>query len=295
LNDWFSSRWSQAHDQPGLPSNRYFSQGDPGPTRLGAVPVPAASPDLDTFFSPSGLVGLTANKNSAFFNEGAWQNNESINTPYFNYPSIFSPTTYGAGNFSLNPYINQYAYKLLWKWIQPFEFNYTTPPTYVYNNLYTEHPLEFDRIVERCYGDQAWVRSGNMQWKVTPVGKGLGQQVTALVVGEPSIQSADNVTFMIEVMFDQPIFVSGRTGVNVDEIGDILDANSDDVITLGNAGEFADHLRNQLAFTGYRSSGVANAPTLFKPYSNLTLRGQAVVSYRKTNYYQESNLVGDVE
>jgi hypothetical protein len=177
---------------------------------------------------------------------------------------------------------------MLWKWVQPFSFNYSVFPAYRYDNLYVEHPLEFDRIVQRSFGDNAWVRSGNMQWKVTPVGKGTGKLVSP---PNPDIgrytKSADNVTFVIEVMFDQPLFVSGRTVHTYTNADELRTANADATINITNQGSIFQHTKNQYLFTGANPNKIDPAPDTIKPYSNLTLRGQAVVSYRKTVFNEQ--------
>jgi hypothetical protein len=191
-----------------------------------------------------------------------------------------------------NPWINQYEYKILWKWWQPFEWNSSLVGGKT-QTLYTEHTRTFDAIINRSFGDRAWVRSGNMQWKVTPVGKGTATQETGVGTAE---KSADNVTFVIEIMFDQPIFVSGRQiydyGNNYAsyvEDPDLL--SSDETIVSGNLANYKQHIRNQVLFSGanYVTNGFGSSEIGYlSPLSNLTVRGQAIVKYKPTQYYESS-------
>lgn len=282
LNDWFYSRWSQTATTAGpLSGSNWTAQSA---TALGSnaieytphYPFESAYPGINEFSN-----GETA-----------------INSAQFVYPAFegagTSPTTPN------NPWINQYAYKLLWKWWQPFNWNFAFDPLQtLVHTLYTEHTHSFDAIVNRAFGDQAWVRSGNMQWKVTPVGKGTATQVES-EDGFVLQKSADNVTFVIEVMFDQPIFVTGReifdygNNVRAYELDGPEDFSADTTIEAGNVDNYKQHITNQVKFTGANYSDTSEfSPRIGRvsPLSNLTVRGQAIVKYKQTSYNEISNVI----
>jgi len=136
-----------------------------------------------------------------------------------------------------------------------------------------------------------------MQWKVTPTGKGTATQETGVGTAE---KSADNVTFVIEVMFDQPLFVSGRQiydfgNNNGSYAKDPEDHCSDGTVTAGNLANYKQHVRNQILFSGatYVTDGTSsNDIGYLSPLSNLTVRGQAIVKYKPTQYYESSEVTG---
>ena len=84
-------------------------------------------------------------------------------------------------------------------------------------------------------------------------------------------------------MFDKPIFVSGRSIVLPSSAANLQLGNADLTIPNTKQDEYYEHMKNQLRFAGvnlFANYDWANRE--FKPFSNLTLRGQSVVKYKKT-------------
>jgi hypothetical protein len=264
LNDWFYSRWSQTNTVSGIGGivvagpDYYPSQSN---TNLGA----ASNKYKDAYPAEFPYPGVDY-----------WENNETTGSANFGYP-----TTVSQPNQS---YINQYAYKTLWKWVLPLGVigNSGLPPSYVY----IEHTKMFDNIVNRTFGDDAWSRNGNMQWKVTPIADGNGKySASAVGLTLTSTESGTNTSFAIEVMFDKPIFVSGRT-LSIPELStDLSDGSVDSVIDAVNRAEYYNHISTQLNFAGINIDETSTKLSFdqeVKLYSNLTLRGQSVVKYKQT-------------
>jgi len=286
LNDWFYSRWIQTDTSSGppTPSANWDSQG----TIYTGNATNLFTPDTPFENAYPGFSGAGS----------TFTNSEAISSSSFVWPATPGERT-ASQTTPNNPWINQYAYKLLWKWWQPFNWSLAFPSSSLNTPqfLYTEHTRSFDAIINRAFGDRAWVRSGNMQWKVTPTGKGTATQETGVGTAE---KSADNVTFVIEVMFDQPLFVSGRQiydfgNNNGSYAKDPEDHCSDGTVTAGNLANYKQHVRNQILFSGatYVTDGTSsNDIGYLSPLSNLTVRGQAIVKYKPTQYYESSEVTG---
>jgi hypothetical protein len=271
LNDWYMSRWSQHENISGsFPATNYDSQAN----TLLTAPSNRFTPEYNKEFGHPGYTGMAATWRS-------WQNNESTMSGYIDYPEPYDVLTSPA---RVNqPWINQYAYKLLWKWALPFEYGigYIGQPKFC---LYTEHTKLFDDIIQRSFGDRAWNRNGTMQWRVTPSGKGTG---TASQAANPSgntyTKTAENVTFVVEIMFDEPIFVSGRTLQKYDTAAALAEGSADNVLNDVEASLIMkQHIQNQMSFAGINNE----VPDFIDiaPFSNLTLRGQSVIKYKRTDY-----------
>lgn len=69
-------------------------------------------------------------------------------------------------------------------------------------------PQYFDAAVWRSFGDDAWNRSATFQWRVTPFYKQKTDASPAPVPGGLPADQQFN-TFVLEIMFDKPIYVSG--------------------------------------------------------------------------------------
>jgi hypothetical protein len=283
INDWYNSRWSQSTNSVANTFSAWDSQG--------------------TFTTPDAYLQQAANKYTDSYNlefgypgydfatvggNGEWQNGEQ--TPDTGNNIWPLPWDQNVPLRRNQPNINSYAYKTLWKWYQKFDYVAGVKP-YSYN-VYVEHPKIFDDIISRSFGDSAWKKSGNMQWRVTPSGKGTGLATSA--AGESDItfnRSSTNITFVVEVMFDEPLFVSGRSIYLYDTADDVLAGNMDEFVTGTNQDEALQHMKNQAAFAGL-SGGIPTGGTI-QPHSNLTLRGQAVVKYKPTEYTKTTVVVGN--
>jgi hypothetical protein len=163
-------------------------------------------------------------------------------------------------------------------------------------------PHYFDTVVWRSFGEDAWNRNVNFQWRVTPY---YNNGETGIA---PPTDASFN-TFVIEIMFDKPIHVSGArrwggpTGAlpgtvdyNDNAVIPVYETNTADVATWWGAENGVDsalattavdcsaRCRTQRKFFANSTlpdTTPAAGGTEFKPYGQLQLRGQAMLSYRK--------------
>ena len=280
LNDWFYGRWDQTNSVNTYTGINYVSQGSLYDGKIG-------DKYSDTYPYDFGWPGYPA---------GAWENNETtigVGTTIVWPPPYYPATTLGHANQN---YINQYAYKTLWKWVMQLP----SPPSPIVNPIvsdsyiYVEHTKMFDNIVNRTFSDDAWNRNGNMQWKVTPVADGNAAYSSNAGAGVTnSTESSTNTSFAIEVMFDKPIFVSGRTLTMPSSSAELANGSLEGIVNNTNAAEHWNHIRTQLRFAGINFDTTTNDLSYdqgVKLYSNLTLRGQSVVKYKQTKRYKTTTI-----
>jgi hypothetical protein len=171
---------------------------------------------------------------------------------------------------------------------------------FIYTKI--EVPDYYDAAVWRTFGENAWNRNASFQWRATPYYYGGD------TVAEP--QGLIN-SFVIEIMFDQPIYVSGARRVahrNVSTTGfyepvsiqnlyyrpsydttpgtPIYDFSIEPALPGGeilplSPTEVADHSSGQNNFYTGNSVKGEFGPATFKPFGNITLRGQAMLKYQK--------------
>jgi hypothetical protein len=167
-------------------------------------------------------------------------------------------------------------------------------------------PQYFDAAVWRSFGQDAWKRNAGFQWRVTPYYNNPDNP------GTPPPAGVFN-TFVIEIMFDKPIHVSGANrrfcgdiDINTDLLENGLVASdgasylqkwsqnssiSTGTTSLENripeaafGGTFPVYQRSLEQFEFYLGSGADNprvAGSLMRPYGNIELRGQAMLNYKK--------------
>ena len=290
INDWYNSRWSQENPRNPFPNSGYI--GDIYYSMTDTFDISNLRNSYDhsypfDFAAPGLVPGVGSGA-------GSFQNNESLPGGKISYPGArqnemgpAGPST--NGYWKNNSWVGQYAYKMYWKWFQPVaiaNLNLSLGTYYVY----TQHTKTFDSIISRCFGDDAWVRNGSMQWKITPLPGGQGE---IAAVGSDRVYSGDCTTFAIEVMFDKPIFVSGRTLTPHSSVSHHRTLAIDGVrAPNATAGipEFQ-HNVNQIAFftghkgeAGWAAGSNPTAYTTISPLSDMTLRGQSIVKYEKVSY-----------
>jgi hypothetical protein len=201
---------------------------------------------------------------------------------------------------------NVNGYKFLMKnWLQ---YVGTIDPAFDAHTVLVTVPQYFDAIVWRSFGEDAWNRNVNFQWRITPQ---YADEIGSTVSSGQQFNS-----IAIEIMFDKPIFLSGAkrnpissssgdwdqyVAGNNGAGGRPVPADSEykwsdwdrditlDVFDLTN-GAYQTLIENKInAETRFWFN--TNATTLdngqefvypYAPFGSITLRGQNIVQYRKS-------------
>jgi hypothetical protein len=237
-----------------------------------------------------------------------WQSWEGLDPQYTAYPSQ-NLSGFGSESYSgmWTPWVNQYAYKQYWKWFLPILAKPSASLPARWQNFYIEHPQVMDDIIFRSFGDDAWIRNAGIQWRITPVANGTGDQTVTppLEIVQTATNFGPNLTFAVEVMFDKPLFVSGRTlakwnqsKYNLDTFNgntNIAGRNADGTISTAGGEPIVStsHVLAQSEFLGGVNTNdwstqaeLLGGTEIYSPLSDITLRGQSVIRYEPTSTYE---------
>jgi hypothetical protein len=225
-----------------------------------------------------------ANNNRSDFGANPW-----ITT--FNDAEEF-PDNPGFNQWFKRSNINRFGYQFLMKgWYQWIgQINSTYPDSSI---LPVAVPQYFDAVVWRSFGDEAWNREANFQWRIVPYNNNPNDQgATAGTVSN---------TIAIEIMFDKPIYVSGAERVMTLDGTNFLDRLAfpeyvtDDTSTyykwqpleseLSTAGTPATRrCYNQSRFFINQDAtnlSIFRPAMSYKPHGSISLRGQSITRYQK--------------
>lgn len=184
--------------------------------------------------------------------------------------------------------------------------NATYPSGWSDPYLVVNIPQYFDAAVWRSFGQDAWKRNAGFQWRVTPYYNDPS---------DPSTPPPNGVfnTFVIEIMFDKPIHVSGanrrfsgNTEGNTDRTNELNAINGSSYlqkwsqnssistgvtsleikIPAANIDDDSDKVyeKSLEQFEFYLGSGSIDPHEVgdtMRPYGTIELRGQAMLNYKK--------------
>ena len=297
MNDWHASRWSVSNSAAAWGWGSITSQAVAG----AGLRNPVHDYDART-------LAHTVTHDPAL---GAreWQDWERLSPNFTVWPTQNASGYGGTGAYNniWTPWVNQYAYKQYWKWFLPVIAKPSLALPAMMMNFYVEHPQVMDDVIYRSFGDDAWIRNSGIQWRITPVANGSGDRIPPdpLSVTQTAINYGENVTFAVEVMFDKPLFVSGRTlarwnsgKYNIAAFNgntNIGGRNADGTIdtSTGSPIDSTAHVNTQSEFLGgindlqwAAQASLLGGTEVYSPLSDITLRGQSVIKYQETNSYE---------